>query len=114
MIEPVIHRILVKQLDVYQEDKTFRSARAAGIELPTDHMSREQAAVDRGEVLAWGPTVFRDFGGDNPLVKGDVIVFARHSGKTVRDPEQADDDQTKYILINDEDVIAILRKNTNE
>lgn len=114
MIEPVIHRILVKQLDVVAEDPTFRSASAAGLVLPKTHMDREQAAVDRGEVLDWGPTVFRDFGGDNPLKKGDVIVFARHSGKTVRDPEQAEDDPTKYILINDEDVIAILRKNTNE
>lgn len=114
MIEPVIHRILVKQLDVLEEDKAFKQARAAGLILEGDIMKREQAAVDRGEVLAWGPTVFRDFGGENPLEVGNVIVFARHSGKTVRDPEQADDDQTKYILINDEDVIAILRKNTNE
>lgn len=114
MIEPVIHRILVKQLDVTQEDKTFKSARAAGLILDHEHMKREQAAVDRGEVLAWGPTVFRDFGGDNPLEVGDVIVFARHSGKTVRDPDQDDGDETKYILINDEDVIAILRKYTNE
>lgn len=114
MIEPVIHRILVKQLNVVEEDKAFKSARAAGIVLEGDIMKREQAAVDRGEVISWGPTVFRDFGGDNPLEVGHVIVFARHSGKTVRDPDQADDDETKYILINDEDVIAILRKNTNE
>lgn len=114
MIEPVLHRILLKQLNITQEDAAFKSARAAGIELPkAGQMEREQAAVDRGEVLAMGPTVFKDFGSDNTLKVGDVIVFARHAGKTVRDPDQAPEDETKYIVVNDEDVIAILR-NTNE
>lgn len=111
MIDPVIHRVLVKQLNIVEEDKAFKSARAAGLALPEHgQMEREQAAVDRGEVISWGPTVFNDFHAENPLSVGDVIVFARHSGKTVRDPDQADDDTTKYILINDADVIAILRK----
>lgn len=111
MIEPVIHRILVKQLDVTEEDPAFKRAKAQGLVLPDQgQMEREQAAVDRGEVLSWGPTVFHDFHAENPLAVGDIIVFARHSGKTVRDPDQTPDDKTKYILINDEDVIAILRK----
>lgn len=109
MIEPVIHRVLVKQLNVVEEDEVFKSARSSGLVLPeSGQMAREQAAIDRGEVIAWGPTAFEAFGAKNPLSVGDIIVFARHSGKTVRDPEQTDD--TKYILLNDEDVIAILRK----
>jgi co-chaperonin GroES (HSP10) len=111
MIEPVLHRILIKQFDVTEKDKTFQSAKSAGIILAGTQMDREQAAVDRGTVVALGPTVFKDFGADVSVNVGDDIVFARHSGKTVRDPEQADDDNTKYIVINDEDVIAILRKN---
>lgn len=110
MIEPVLHRILIKQFDVTEKDKTFQSAKAAGLILGGTQMDREQAAVDRGTVLALGPTVFKDFGSDITIKVGDDIVFARHSGKTVRDPEQADNDTTKYIVINDEDVIAILRK----
>lgn len=111
MIEPVTHRILVKQLDILEEDAAFKSARGAGLVLPKQgQMEREQAAVDRGEVISVGPTAFLEFHTDNPLKAGDVIVFARHSGKTVRDPDQALDDETKYIVINDEDVIAILRK----
>lgn len=110
MIEPVLHRILIKQFDVTERDKTFQSAKASGIILAGTQMDREQAAVDRGTVLALGPTVFKDFGAESVLEVGDEIVFARHSGKTVRDPDQADDDNTKFIVINDEDVIAILKK----
>lgn len=105
MIVPVTHRILVKQLDVRKEDPVFAAARRAGIAMPEKgQMEREQAAVDRGEVVAFGPTAFKDFGTDNPLKVGDVIVFARHGGKTV----QSDDD-TKYIVLNDEDVICIIK-----
>lgn len=117
MIEPVLHRILVKQLNVIEEDKVFRSARNSGLVLPEDgQMKREQAAVDRGVVLAKGPTFFRDWNGADPesVQIGDEIVFARHSGKAVRDPDQADDDKTVYILLNDEDVIAILRKKAED
>lgn len=111
MIEPVLHRIIVKQFDIKKEDKTFASATGAGLILPKQgQMEREQAAVDRGTVVAIGPTVFRDFEAEMNLKIGDDIVFARHSGKVVRDPEQAEDDDTKYIAINDEDVVAILRK----
>lgn len=113
MIEPVLHRVLVKQLNVVEEDKVFKSARGAGLVLPEEgQMKREQAAVDRGVVVAKGPTFYMDWAGADPesVKVGDEIVFARHSGKVVRDPDQAEDDKTVYILLNDEDVIAILRK----
>ena len=109
MIEPVLHRIVVKQFDVTEKDKTFQSAKAAGLILTGNQMDREQAAVDRGTVVAIGPTVFRDFGAEMNLKIGDDVVFARHSGKTVRDPEQADNDTVKYIVLNDEDICAILK-----
>lgn len=114
MIEPVLHRLVVKQFDVTEDDAAFRSAKASGLILSGDQMKREQAAVDRGTVVAIGPTVFRDFGAEMNLKIGDDIVFARHSGKTVADPEQAKDDETKYIVLNDEDVIAILRKKDSD
>ncbi len=111
MITPLLHRIIIKQFDVTEKDKTFQSAKAAGILLSGNQMDREQAAVDRGTVVAIGPTAFKDFGSEVTIAIGDDIVFARHAGKTIRDPEQADDDTTKYIAVNDEDLIAILRKN---
>jgi co-chaperonin GroES (HSP10) len=113
MIEPLLHRIVVKQLDVLEEDKRFKSARDTGLIIPTDgQMKREQAAVDRGIVVAKGPTFYIDWNGADPdsVKVGDEVVFARHAGKVVRDPDQAEDDKTVYIVLNDEDVISILRK----
>lgn len=109
-ITPLLHRVLIKQFDVTEKDKTFQSAKAAGLILSGNQMEREQAAVDRGTVVALGPTVFKDFGSEVNIKIGDDVVFARHSGKTVRDPDQAEDDTTKYICCNDEDLIAILSK----
>jgi co-chaperonin GroES (HSP10) len=40
---------------------------------------------------------------------GDFIAFAKYSGKMLEDPE----DGQKYIVINDEDVVAVLREATN-
>lgn len=112
-IKPLLHRIVVKQLDVVEQDKAFKSARQTGLILPEDgQMKREQAAVDRGIVVSKGPTFYVDWNGADPesVQVGDEVVFARHSGKVVRDPEQADDDKTVYIVLNDEDLVAILKK----
>jgi co-chaperonin GroES (HSP10) len=103
-IKPVIHRILVKP-DVLEEvDETYKKAKQAGIVLDFNERDREQAAVDTGVVVDFGPTVFQDFHTGNPLNVGTRIVYARYGGKAVTDPET----RVKYVLLNDEDVIAIL------
>lgn len=110
MIEPVIHRILVEQYDIKKHDPAFEAAARMGLTIAGKEADREQQAVDKGVVISFGPTVFRDFGGENPLAVGDEIVFARHSGKAVEDPET----KKKYVVINDEDVVAILRKKATD
>lgn len=106
MIEPVLHRILVRQDKLEEKDETFRRAHASGIYIPMDERAREQAAVDSGEVLAIGATAFKDFGTESPIKVGDHIVYARHAGKDVTDP----DTDEKFVAINDEDVVAITKK----
>ncbi len=111
MIEPVAHRLVVKAFDITESDDTYRSAKAAGIFLSgEDKLKREQAAVDRGTVVSIGPTAFQDFGWSHNLVVGDEIVYAKYAGKEVEDPETKE----MFVIINDEDLVAILRKgNTN-
>lgn len=107
MIEPVTHRLVVKPFDVTEHDEVFAAAKKSGLVFATDkQLIREQEAVDRGTVVALGPTVFRDFGSANPLVIGDEIVYARHGGKRVEDP----DTKEVLLVLNDEDVVAIIRK----
>lgn len=103
-VKPILHRILVKQDRLEDRDETFKRARAAGIITDFDERKREQAAIDTGMVVDFGPTAFRDFGAENPLKVGDTVVYAKYGGKTVKDPETG----AEYVLLNDEDVIAII------
>lgn len=103
MINPVLHRILVKPEDVEQ---TKYKTEIKGFVIAGDQKDREQKGVDKGIVVAFGPTVFSDYNTENPLKVGDAIVFAKFAGKEVQDPESPDE---KFVIINDEDVVAILK-----
>jgi co-chaperonin GroES (HSP10) len=105
-ITPILHRILVKP-DVLEEvDETFKAAKQAGIVFDFMERDREQAAIDTGVVLDFGPTAFKDFGADNPLAVGVRVVYAKYGGKAIVDPAT----KIRYVLLNDEDVIAIIKE----
>jgi co-chaperonin GroES (HSP10) len=114
---PVGHRIMVRHFRVEERDEAFKKAAAAGIVF-ADHedKKRREAGVDRGEVITVGPDAFRGFHLNSygnlddfkPWCKpGDIIAFAKYSGMVVTEGEK------QYLVINDEDVVAILEE-TNE
>lgn len=103
-IKPILHRILVRPDDIMETDKYLKKAKDLGIIVHQDEHSREQAAVDKGTVVSFGATVFRDFNSENMLKVGDQVVYARYAGKVIVDPV----DEVKYVALNDEDVIAII------
>lgn len=107
MIIPSGHRILVKQDSYDENDEVFRTARAAGIEIVKDKGTRYQESVDKGKVIAIGPTAWKDFGNEPWANVGDTIVFAKHAGKKVEDPE---DKSEHYVVLNDEDVVAVIKE----
>ena len=80
MIKPLIHRIIVKQQKLEETDKDYIRAARAGLIIP-EHQDnkRAQAGVDKGTVVAIGPTAYSDFGVDCPIKLGDIIVFAKFS-----------------------------------
>ena len=95
-IKPILHRLLVKPDEVETKTK-------GGIILAIDE-KREQAAAERGTVVAVGDTCFKDYGADSDLIKvGDRVYFARYAGKKVTDA-----DEQSYILLNDEDIVGVL------
>jgi co-chaperonin GroES (HSP10) len=102
-IELVGFRVLVKQ-DNILEDKRYKTS-IPGFEIAGQEKAREQQAVDKGIVQAVGPAAFDDYKFDNPLKVGDHIVYAKYAGKEVVDPETDE----KFVIILDEDVVAILR-----
>lgn len=106
-IKPILHRILVKPDDVLEKDENYKKARELGLIVAEKEREREQAAIDTGEVVDFGPTVFKDFGVDYiPIAVGDTVVYARYAGKVIVDPAT----KIKYVALNDEDVIAIITK----
>jgi co-chaperonin GroES (HSP10) len=107
MIEPTLHRILVKADKLEETDKTFVKARQIGIVIPDhDDRKRAQAGVDKGVVVSVGPTAFRDFNAESPIKPGDYIAYARFAGKILSDPYT----EEEFVVLNDEDVVCIFRQ----
>lgn len=104
MIECVTFRVLVKPENIVEKDSAYAAAKRMGLDLSMEtKVNREQAAVDEGIVVGFGPTAFKDFGIDNPVKVGDKIIYAKHAGKAVKDGEE------DFVVINDEDIVAIVR-----
>lgn len=101
-VRPCGHRLLVKPTALEDHDEVFKKAKSAGIQFLDKDVRAEQSAVDTGEVLSIGPTAFKDFGGDPWCKVGDTVVYARHSGKQIKDGE------TEYLALNDEDIVAVM------
>jgi co-chaperonin GroES (HSP10) len=108
-IRPFNNKLIIKPYKITETDSVYKSAIAAGIQLPDeDKRKREQAAVDQGTVVAVGPTVFSDFGCPGTVAVGDEVVFAKYAGKEIVDPDTGE----TFTAINDEDLVAILKKET--
>jgi co-chaperonin GroES (HSP10) len=106
MIEPCGHRVLLEVKDITELDPVYASAKKAGLELAQNHEDhlRKQAGLDKGVVVSLGSTAFKDFGGTAWCKPGDLVVFAKYSGKIIEDL-----DKKKYVILNDEDIIAVLK-----
>lgn len=109
MIVPCGYRVLIEVKDLTEIDPVFKQAKQTGIVIPVDHedLRRQQASVDKGRIVAMGPQAFQELGGaeKNGVAVGDIAVYAKYSGKAVEDT-----DGTKYLVINDEDIVAILKE----
>lgn len=74
---------------------------------PQELERAERAATQKGTVLQLGDLAFKDIGDGLPwCAAGDVIIYARHSGKFLIDPDTAEE----LFLIRDEDVQAVVTK----
>ncbi len=105
MIHPLLHRIIVKPDKFKEINKDYQRARAIGLELPElEDMKRAQASVDSGVVVSLGALAYRDYGCAPPIQPGDIINYARFSGKLI-----TDSDGEEYVCLNDEDIICIIK-----
>jgi len=104
MLEPAGHRVLVFPEEV-------KEMSSGGIILPQDSRMREQNATQVGTVIKLGKTAFKAFDdGEHWCEVGDKVFFARYGGQVVEDP----DDGKEYRVLNDDDVVAIIRLKTKK
>lgn len=107
MIEPTLHRIVVKADKLEETDQTYKKANALGLVIPEhEDRKRAQAGVDKGIVVSIGPTAFRDFHSDSPIAVGDYVAYARFAGKAITDPHTNED----FIILNDEDIVCLIKE----
>lgn len=105
MIQPAGHRVLVKVEKIEEMDQVFQSAKKAGIVIAdTEESQRRQSGLDRGTVVAIGPTAFKAFGDVDWCAVGDFVAFAKYAGKII------EDQGSKFLVLNDEDVIAVFKE----
>jgi chaperonin GroES len=98
MIEPVGYRVVVKPENVEEITQ-------GGIILAREAKLAEEQAIDRGLVIQIGPSAFHDEKVAGTQLKiGDHVVYAKYAGKRVKDKDGVD-----YLVINDEDIVAILK-----
>lgn len=104
------HRLLIKPVALEEHDEAFASAKKAGILLQPKTERQEASIIDTGTVVQIGPTAFKDFGGEAWCAVGDKVDYVRHGGKFVYDPDDKEK-ETKWLVINDEDVLVVWRQN---
>ena len=101
------HRLLIKPVTLEEVDPAFAAAKRMGLDLSERTQRQESSIIDRGIVEQIGPTAFKDFGGDAWCSVGQMVDYVRHGGKYVLDP---DNKETKWLVINDEDVLVVWSK----
>jgi co-chaperonin GroES (HSP10) len=104
MIKVTGCRILVKPYKLQEHDKVYDSAKKAGIILTEVSERKEQVNIDKGVVLQVGTKCHEDYVGD--LAVGDTIAYAKFGGKFITEPGS----EELYLVINDEDVVAIFKE----
>lgn len=109
-ISPAGHRLTVKPFKQAEVDEVLKAAKESGFlkefKIINSNEKREDASVDRGIVLAIGPTAWKAFDGTQWCKVGDEILFAKFAGKFVTDPETGED----VCVLNDEDVVAVIKE----
>lgn len=84
----------------------------------------EKTGIQRGIVIDVGPSCWKAFrevdengkehNGKQWAVPGDYVLFARSAGRFVFDPfESSEDAKNEYLVMNDEDVLAIFEEGDN-
>lgn len=97
-IEPLDLKVLVRP-------DTADKVSAGGIIIPDATADRQKFAVVKATLIEAGSNAFKEWGLGNAPKAGARILMAQYAGARVKGQDEAD-----YVLMNDEDVIALLKE----
>lgn len=105
-VKAVLHRLIVKPVELVEYDETDAKLKELGlIKGITEESKYHKTQIDKGVVVDVGPTAFLDYvvkyNLEVPVKVGTLVTYARHSGKHVLDGED------EVVILNDDDVFAI-------
>lgn len=106
MIKAVLHRLVVKPVDLVEYDEVDAKMKELGfVKAQTEETKYHGTQIDKGTVVDVGPTAFLDYVKKHnlevPVRVGSLVTYARHSGKHVKDGED------ELVVLNDDDILAI-------
>ncbi len=112
MIEPAGHYVLVRPQKLEDVDSAYKAAeRIPGFQFAGQEKRKEQIAVSKGTVLSLGKSAYKDMQDGIPWCKvGDLVAYVRHGGMFVQDPDTEED----LLLLNDSDIVALLKKEKHD
>jgi chaperonin GroES len=83
---------------------TVEEKTAGGIILPESTRDKDQAAATSGTVISIGASAWADIDDGHPWASvGDHVSYARYAGVVLKGKDEVD-----YILLNDNDILAVL------
>jgi len=97
-MQPLGHRVLVKIGKVKEKE--------GSLFLPVQAAEREQAGIEKGELVAVGPNAWKGFDDGYPWAGiGDTVGFTRYAGVYI------EHDGEFYRAMNDEDLYVLYLDN---
>ncbi len=110
-VKPLGHYVLVRPQKLEDIDPAFAAAQRMGLEFAGLEKRKEQIAVSKGTVLELGLSAYADMQGGMPwCAEGDLVAYVGHGGMYVEDP----DTKEELLLLNDSDIVALLKKEKND
>jgi len=103
----MVNRINIVGKRVLSKPEELKLETEAGIQLVLDEKLERHAQVT-GVVVDYGHLAWKDYSRDEwnePWVQvGNRVMYSKYAGKIITDPDTGEE----YVIINDEDVLAII------
>lgn len=107
MLKPAGPRVLIKPDPIIEEEKT-----ESGIVIGLGSYDKrlKEAAQQTGVVVAVGDQAWTYANGNADVAWADVgdrVVYSKFGGRVIVDPT---DKEAQYIILNDEDILAVIKE----